>query len=142
MLKYDSLNSVTTTVGQVPRLARPYRPRGRLMRDGKCAAAVRAIAGARGYLSGQFPTLSVAANSCGSNPSYVAAATVVLKADDSHLLADVLAGVVPLLEAAASVSNAVAMIEAFDKSTRAERRIFGKAVGPAAVFDDAVVAAL
>jgi hypothetical protein len=120
----------------------PYRPRGRIMRGGQCAAALRALTAAKGYLGGQFPTLGIAANSCGTSPSYVRAGITILKANDAALIANVLSGVVPLLKAAASVKHAVDMIEAFAKSTRTERRIFGQAAGPATVFDEVVVAAL
>jgi hypothetical protein len=133
------LNNASASVRQV---AQPYRPRGRRMRDGQCAAALRAITAAQGYLSGTFPTLNTAANCCGSNAAYVAAAVTVLKADDAALIGDVLQGAVPLMKAAASVSNAVRMIEAFKKGSSFERRIFGRVAGPAAVFDHAVVAAL
>ena len=77
-----------------------------------------------------------------SNRTYTSAAVLLLKAADTALLENVLDGSVSMLEAAASVKNAVRMIEAFDAGSTAERRLFGQVVGPAKVFDDVVLAAL
>jgi hypothetical protein len=44
-----------------------YRRRHRRLRDGQCAAAVRAVNAARGYLDDRYPNLAAAALSCRSN---------------------------------------------------------------------------
>jgi hypothetical protein len=121
---------------------RHYRARGRLMRNGYRVAALRALDAAESYLTGRFPTLQAAAVCCGASVAYVRAAIVVLKADDAKLVRRVLRGHEPLLKAAASVANAVIMVETFRRMSPPERDLFGRWAGPAEVFDTAVVTAL
>jgi hypothetical protein len=128
----------TTTKNQV----RHYRARGRLIRNGQCVAALRALNAAEGYLTGRFPTLQAAAICCGSCVAYVRAAITILKADDAKLVRRVLRGDEPLLRASAAVTNAVILAETFHKASVAERELFGRWAGPAEVFDSVVTPAL
>jgi hypothetical protein len=121
---------------------RSYRARGRLKRGGFCLAALRALTAAEGYLTGWFPTLQAAAICCGTCVTYVRAAITTLKAGDIRLLDRVVRGREPLLKAAASVANAVALTETFRKASGPEREQFGRMAGPAEVFDSVVTPAL
>lgn len=118
-------------------LPRPKKRKNRL--NGYCLPALRAITGARGYLTGTFPTLAVAAASCGSHKDSIGAAVVILKAEDGALLADVLAGRKPLLATAKSMTSAVSLIDAFRKASNVERKIFARVITPETLFE--VVAA-
>lgn len=138
MLPLSSYVPTTPTKSQ----SRSYRARGRLMRNGCCVAALRALNAAEGYLQGRFPTLQVAALCNGSCIAYVRAGVTVLKADDPKLVTRVLRGREPLLKAAASVANAVIMVETFRKASGTERQMFGRMAGPTEVFDDTVATAL
>jgi hypothetical protein len=115
----------------------PPRPKSRRskIRNGYCLPALRAITGAKGFILRQFPTLNLAAISCGSSRDSIAAAVTILKVEDGTLLADVLAGRAPLAETARSLKHAVALIDAFQRASSAERRIFGRVVTAGAVFD-------
>jgi hypothetical protein len=122
---------------------RRYRPRGRRIRNGKCVAAVRALYAADGYLNlRRYPTLAAAAVSHGSNINYVRGAIIILKSGDDGLQSRVLRGAQSLLRAAASVSNAVILVENFRKASGPEREMFGRMAGAAELFDTAVVTAL
>ena len=79
----------------------------RRFRHGQRAAAVRAFTGARLYLNCAVPTLAAAADSTGSCPAYIQAAIILLKADNASLTAEVLAGRVSILQAAAQVRRVV-----------------------------------
>jgi hypothetical protein len=68
------------------RRRRRQSARRRFLRDGQCAAALRAITGARGCLSGQFPTIAIAAVSVGSNVHYVKAAVTIIQTEDPTLI--------------------------------------------------------
>ena len=138
MLDPDPLNAIPAALRQ----SSPCHPRGRRLLCGTSVAALRALTAAVQYLNGEVPTLGAAVAACGSNVHYVAAAVVLIKANDTALITQVLNGSVPLLRAAKSVEQAVRLVEAFSASSATERRMFGQAVGPSKLFDDAVVAAL
>ena len=103
--------------------------------EGISLPALRAITGARGFAVGAFPTLEMAALSCGSHRSSVAAATIILKAEDSALLADVITGRKPLLATARSILHAANLIDSFRRASGAERQIFARVITPGALFD-------
>jgi hypothetical protein len=105
-------------------------------------AALQALAAARAFIAGTFPTLAAAALAHGSHRNAVAAAVAIVKVDDAGLTHDVLTGQSPLRDAAKSVKNAADLIEAFWKSSSAERRLFGRTVTPEAIFDQVICAAL
>jgi hypothetical protein len=121
--------------------SRPKRCKGKFQ-NGYCLSALKAVTGARGYLTGRFPTLTIAALSCGSHKDSVAAALVILKTEDNALLADVLSGHVPLLSTARSMKHAVELIDAFRQSDTTELQIFGRAIGPERIFDQVVIPTL
>jgi hypothetical protein len=133
--EYTDGNGIPAALRQ-PQRQRPYGPRL------QNAAAVKAFLAAKGYLAGQFPTLASAASFYGTNLAYTAATVVLVKAGDDDLIEKVLRGSVSLLAAAGSVRRVVRMVEDFGMSTATERRLFGRVIGPAKVFDDIVVAAL
>jgi hypothetical protein len=101
---------------------------------------LKAFLAAKGYLTGRFPTLAIAANACGACPAYVAAAIVILKANDATLRNEVLDGIVPLLAAAKLIKQAVKLVEAFHASSATERVRFAQTVGPEVLFDTVTAA--
>jgi hypothetical protein len=125
---------------------RPIPPRPKKRRSsiqgGYCLPALKAVAAARGYLAGQFPTLTIAALSCGSHKDSVGAAVVILRTEDSVLLADVLSGYMPLLSTARSMKYAVELIDAFQRSSTFELQIFGRVITPEKIFGEVVIPAL
>jgi hypothetical protein len=72
----------------------------------------------------------------------VEAALTILQSEDENLLAVVLAGRMTLPHAAAKVRHRAKLIHAFKSASDIDRAAFGRTVGPAAVFDAAVVPAI
>ena len=133
----DFLNSTPS----VPkRQTRPYRPRGRQYRRGRCAAALRALTAAQLYLDDKINTLKAAAKSCGSNVVYVRAAVVLLQAEDVVLVQRALRGAMPLLAAAKVVKHVPALVEAYRASSVDERVRFARAVGAEVLFETVTAA--
>jgi hypothetical protein len=91
----------------------------------------------RGWLLG-IKTQAEAAAMFGSNPRYVAAAVVVLMTEDVALLNSVLAGELPLLEAAKMARKRAGLVSAFRSASPQDRIAFAKVVGPDVVFDEVV----
>jgi hypothetical protein len=112
----------------------------RHFRHGQCAAALRAITGARLYLNGAVPTLAVAAESTGSNPSYIQAALTLLRADNAPLVNEVLAGDIPIREAAAQIRPLVDLVTAYREAKDPDRVAFARACGVEAIFSTLVAA--
>src|SRR6516164_5037371 len=83
-------------------------------------AVLRALTAAQGYLQGDFPTIEIAAQSCGSGVVYVAAAVVVLSSEDLALKDRVLSGQVSLRNAAASAKRQAAIVAAYRASSTAD----------------------
>jgi len=104
------------------------------------AAALKAFVAAGLYLKGKVKTLQEAADDCGANVSYVAAAVVVLKSGDLSLEKMVLDGITPMLVAAAWVKPAVQMTEAFKRGSAQQRVMFAQAVRPEVLFDTVTAA--
>ena len=123
-----------------PKIPSPYRNRRRRMRHGVCAAALHAVTAARLYLSGQIPNLFKAAESCGSNVSYVRAAIILLRAENSTLLEHVLRGHVALLAAARQVQRLVDLVAAYRATDEKDHVACFRALGPEHVFDELVQA--
>ena len=112
----------------------------RHFRHGQCAAALRAITGARLYLKGATPTLAAAAESTGSNVAYIQAAIILLRADNASLVSDVLAGRVPLLQAAREAKRLVDLVTAYREAKDPDRVAFARACGVEAIFNTLVAA--
>jgi hypothetical protein len=110
------------------------------MRHGVRAAALRAVTAARLYLSGQIPNLVKAAESCGSNVTYLCAAIVVLRSENSVLLDRVLRGHIPLLAAANQVRRVVDLVAAYQTANEQDHVAFARAAGPERLFDEVVQA--
>jgi hypothetical protein len=137
----DKLNVTHVTPKIQPRQRPRRRPKPKI-RNGIYPAALQALTAARAFITGTFPTLDAAALAHGSHRNAVSAAVAILKVDDAALTHDVLTGRRPLMAAAKSVKNAVDLIEAFWKSSSAERRLFGKTITAETIFDQVVCAAL
>jgi hypothetical protein len=114
------------------------------LRNGQRAAVVRALTGASILLGLPVKVSSQAraAELVGSNIHYVEAAVWVLQAEDSTLLADVLAGRKPLLETAAKVRRRANLIAAYRKATLNDREKFGSTVGVGKIWDEAIAPSL
>jgi hypothetical protein len=100
---------------------------------------LRAITAARLYATGQIPTLAKAATACGSCRPYVAAAVILLKAENASLLSRVLAGQAPLLAAAGECHRLAELVSAYRAATQPDRVTFGSIVGVAEVWDTVIV---
>jgi hypothetical protein len=112
------------------------------MRDGQCAAAVRAVNGARGFLDHRFSNLATAALCCGSCASYIRAAIVLLKSENAVMLERALRGEIPLLAAAAQTQRIAKLVNAYRAASAADRVAFARTVGPTTLFDSTLVPAL
>jgi hypothetical protein len=122
---------------------RAYRSRRRRqIVNGQRAAAVRALTAASLLARGQVSSLLKAARACGSNPSYVAAAQTVLATEDTALLKQVLAGNVGLLRVGKACRRVCDLVRAYRKAFPTERAFFGRTVGVAKLFDEAIVPTL
>jgi hypothetical protein len=118
----------------------------RHFRNGQCAAVLRALAGARLYLDKQAPTLIAAATSCGSNVQYVRAAIILIEDGSLNEQALVLAGHLPLLEAASQVRQRRAAeripvdeaVLAWRSWTPEQRADFGRGAGISEIWDCAI----
>jgi hypothetical protein len=86
------------------------------------------------------PTLAAAAEGCGSNVSYVQGAIVLLKANNASLVSEVVAGRVPLLQAAAQMRRLVDLIAAYRDAKDPDRVAFAKTWGIDKIFDTLVQA--
>jgi hypothetical protein len=115
----------------------------RHFRHGRRAAVVRATSGARLYLDGRVSSLAAAAEACGSNVQYVRAVIAVLEAGSLQEQALVLAGHLPLLEAAnqARLRRKIPVDDAVLawRSWSPEQRIqFGRGAGISEIWDCAI----
>jgi hypothetical protein len=120
----------------------PVRRRRRHFRNGHRVAVVRAFTAARLYLNGQVPSLASAAEACGSNIRYIAAAVVLLKGDDPSLPDRVIKGWDSLTETANRVRkivNVEAAVSSWRVWTPEQRAEFGRGAGVADIWDDAIV---
>jgi hypothetical protein len=115
-----------------------------LFRNGERVAVRRALTGARIRLGLplEASTYVAAAEQVGSTPLYVEAMRWLLKAEDPALLADALAGRVPLLAAATEARKLGDLIAAFRKASRHDRAVSGSTLGIDEVFDDMIVPSL
>jgi hypothetical protein len=118
---------------------RHYRPRGRRFRHGRCAAAVRALTGAKLLLKGEMPNLVMAAEATGSNPGYIAFMIIVLQSEDHVLLHDVLAGMISLHKAAKWAKPVADLVVAHRRANASELARYGRAVGTAELWDETIV---
>src|SRR5262245_28601783 len=97
-------------------------------RDGVRLAAVRAFTGGDLYLRGEM-TLRQTAIAVGSNVLYVMAAVILLKANDTRLIKDVVHGRIGILAAAESVKPLVTMLAGYSKASPTNRDAFFVATG-------------
>ena len=85
----------------------------RHFRNGRRSATVRATTGAQLYINGSAPSIAAAAEATGSCTTYVKAATVLWRSENSQLLDDVWAGRVPLLKAARQARRVADLVCAY-----------------------------
>ena len=113
-------------------------------RRGQRAAALRAITGARIWFGEPLVarTQAQAAVMTGSNYQYLNAAVTLLRSEDAGLLADVVAGRMSLLRAAAIVKKRARLLRAYREAGAADLAAVGCKVGAAEVFDRVVAPAL
>jgi hypothetical protein len=95
---------------------RPRQSPRRQIKNGQRAAALRAITAAKLYLRGEFPSIAIAAESCGANTTYVQAAMVLIRAGNKNVLDGVLHGHLPLLGAAEELRGMVDLVEAYRRA--------------------------
>jgi hypothetical protein len=112
----------------------------RRFRHGQRAAAVRAFTAARLYTNNAVPTLVAAAESCGSNVAYIQAAIILLKADNTSLVAEVLAGRVSILQAAREAKRMVSLVTAYREAKDPGRVAFARACGAEEILNVLVAA--
>ena len=123
--------------------AAPKKPRGRrhqINGRGQRRAALQALTAAKLWRGEPIPapTQAAAAAMAGSTIPYLKAADILLEYGDADLIADVEAGVVPVLTAAASVAKRVRLISAYREANHEDRIALGRAVGATPLFDEAV----
>jgi hypothetical protein len=138
----DAFTTLRHPRGQTPRT---YRRRNRYIRNGECAAALRADTAARillGRLVEVDYSLADVSRMCGSNVHYVAAAITLIESENTSLMSMVRQGRVPLLDAAASVKKRVALVKAYREATPDDLAALARSVGPSRVFDEVVSPAL
>jgi hypothetical protein len=121
---------------------RPRHRRRRQMVDGQRAAVLRALTAARLSERSECKSHAQAARACGSNPKYVAAAQILLKAENTALLERVVAGEVGLLEAADACRRVSALVQAYRNAMPNDVVAFTRTIGVGNLFDEAIVPAL
>jgi len=133
---------VASSVPKVQVLAQRRRHRSPRchFRYGRRRAVVRAFTAARLYIANAVPTLEAAAESCGSNVAYVQAAIILLKAENASLMQDVLAGRVPILQAAREAQRLANLITAYREAKDPDRIAFARACGADAILNVLVAA--
>src|SRR5262249_10653762 len=117
---------------------RRYRPRGRRFRHGRCAAALRALSGAKLLVEGEVSNLVAAAEACGSNPQYISFMIIVLQSEDQVLLHDVLAGMISLGKAAKWAKPVADLVVSHRRANASELARYGRAVGTTELWDQVV----
>jgi hypothetical protein len=99
------------------------------MDHGQRLAALRAITGAKLYLTGWFATLRAAAKAVGSNTHYLTAAIILLRSENTSLLNRVLSGKMPLLAAAVQMKQLAKLVTAYRSSSAADLKGFRDLTG-------------
>jgi hypothetical protein len=126
--------------GRNPR--KRHRSSRRQFRNGQRAAVIRALAAARLYASDPICSLMGAATSCGSNVPYIRAAITLVKSEQPGTLRAALSGDVSLLQAAAQITCVADLVAAYRRAGASDRILFGRTIGPEAVFSTIVEPAL
>jgi hypothetical protein len=83
--------------------------------------------------------MAAAAESCGSNVTYIRAAIALLQSENAVLLNCVLTGKCGLLDAATVVERRAKLIAAYRKADAGDLVALGEAVGPDDIWDRVVV---
>ena len=106
--------------------------------------ALQAFIAAQLLRERKFGITSVTAAAIITDSSRVAVkdALTILQAEDEELVARVLKGRTTSAHAAAQVRSRARLVDAFRSATADDRIAFGRAVGPATLFDTTVMPAL
>jgi hypothetical protein len=135
--------TTTTRVHTAPTPRRRHHKLSRrFLRDGRRAAAVRAVIAGLLYHDGWAPTLATAVAACGSNISYVRAAIVLLRHNDRLLIDAVLGGTISILEAARKVQPLVKLRDAYRAAHPNDRIDWARSEGAEKIFTDVLVPAI
>jgi hypothetical protein len=119
------------------------RRRRKQFHNGRRAAVLRAITGARLHLFGfdegeviRFPSLRESAELTGANVAYVQHATVVLQSENATLLQRVLRGQQSLLAAAREVKQLAELVAAYRNAGPDDRVEFARVITPGRLWDE------
>ena len=115
---------------------------GRQIRNGQRAAALKAIAAAKFYLRGDYPTIEIATESHGVCIGYVRAAEVLLRAGNKTVIDRVLSGKLPLLAAADELRRMVELVEAYRNARPQDLARAARVVGAETLFSTMVEPAM
>jgi hypothetical protein len=130
---------ISSRLRQPPRQQR-RSARRHVLDNGQRAAVLRAVTAGRLYTTKQVTSFKDAAESCGANLTYVQAAVVLLRAEDTRLLERVLEGEADLLKAAAQVKRVAQLLDAYRRADNGERVVFARAAGIGSLLDTLVAA--
>jgi hypothetical protein len=117
---------------------RRHRSSRRHFEHGTRRAVLRAFTAAQLYIAGTFPTLAAAAEACGTNTDYIAAAVIVLQTEDGALKAAVFDGTVSLLAAAKAMKQTAKLLAAYRAADGADKFAFARTVTAGAVWDELI----
>jgi uncharacterized protein YdbL (DUF1318 family) len=134
-VKMDAHHNIQTT-------RRPRQSPRRQIKNGQRVAALRAFTAAKLHLRGEFPTIAIAAESCGANTTYVQAAMVLIRAGNQKVIGDVLSGYVPLLTAADELRRMVELVEAYRRARPQDLARAARLVGAEKLFSTMVEPAI
>jgi hypothetical protein len=121
---------------------RRYRSSRRHFERGARRAVVHAFTAARLYLDGTFATLRAAAQACGANTVYTAAAIIILKTEDETLKIAILRGVVHLPTAAKAMKEVAALVSAYRAAKHSDKYVFARAISVGTVWDEMIAPVL
>ncbi len=138
ILRFAAVPQVRRIRGQSMR----HRSSRRHYKGGQCAAALRAITGAKLYINNSIQTLAEAAISTGSNIRYVTAAVTLIKSENQILIDRVLRGHVTLLSAAAQVRRVADLVSAYRAASTDDLVALGRTVGPEQLFTNVIEPAI
>ena len=127
--------------GPAPGTKRTGRKRHRpQIHHGQRRAALQGVTAARAYLAKLpwAPTIAIAAECCGSNPAYVRATIILLKAEDERALEMVLRGSWSLLETAARLKARARCVSTLRETPLSDLPAVTRTVGVDFVWDNLI----
>jgi hypothetical protein len=118
---------------------RRHRSSRRHFEHGTRRAVRRAFTAAQLYMAGVSPTLAAAAEACGANKRYVAAAITVLRTEDEALNAAVLDGTVSLLPVARAMRQTADLLSAYRAADGVDKYAVSRAISVGTIWDECIV---